>query len=114
MQQEKGASIPWAILGSALLLSFSSGVRNFCIPPLERIIREELSLTYAQTGLLFTVPIIMMVALSLPAGLLVDRIGVRRATGIGAILMAVGTALRGIAVDYYSLLTFTVILGARL
>ncbi|MFC2045799.1 CynX/NimT family MFS transporter [Chloroflexota bacterium] len=112
MQQERSSGIPWAILGSALMLSFSSGVRNFCIPPLERIIREELLLTYTQTGLLFTVPIIMMVALSLPAGILVDRIGVRRATGIGAILMAVGTVLRGIADDYHSLLIFTIILGA--
>lgn len=111
VQQERSSGIPWAILGSALILSFSSAVRNACIPPLNNIIREELNVTYTQTGLLFTVPTIMMVALSLPAGVLADKIGVRRAAGIGAILMAVGAALRGIAGDYNSLLIFTFILG---
>jgi cyanate permease len=111
VQQERISNIPWAILGSALILSFSSSVRNACIPPLDNILREELHITYTQTGLLFTVPTIMMVALSVPAGVLADKIGVRRSTGIGAILLAVGAALRGLAGDYNSLLIFTFILG---
>jgi len=112
VQQERSSSIPWVILGSALLLGFSSATRNMCIPPMEYIIREELLLTHTETSLLYSIPIIMMATLSIPAGIIADRIGFRKATGIGAILMALGTVLRGTATDFSLLLAFTFILGA--
>ncbi|GAG96392.1 unnamed protein product, partial [marine sediment metagenome] len=53
----------------------------------------------------------MLVALGIPGGFLADRIGVRKAAGIGIIIIAVGTILRGTATSASSLLAFTFIYG---
>ena len=102
----------WTILGAILLLAFTAAVRNSCIPPMEHIIRDELGVTHTQTGFLFTIPLIMAALLSIPAGILADRIGFEKTTGLGAILFAVGCVLRGTAIDYPLLVAFSFILGA--
>jgi len=106
--------MPWKILAGSWLLAFAMFSPMFCIPPMEHILREELLLTHAQTSLLFTAPILMIVALAIPAGLIADRIGVRKAAGIGAIIIAVGAILKGTATDASSLLAFTFIYGVGL
>ena len=111
MRQEQSARIPWTMLGSACLLGFAMFAPMFCVPPMEHILKEELVLTHAQTSLLFTAPVLMMIAVAIPAGFIADRIGVRKAAGIGAIIMAVGTILRGTATNPTSLLAFTYIYG---
>jgi len=78
---------------------------------MEHILKEELLLTYTQTSLLFISPILMMVVVAIPGGLIADRIGIRKAAGIGAIIIAVGTILRGTAADASTLLAFTFIYG---
>ncbi|MFC2045123.1 CynX/NimT family MFS transporter [Chloroflexota bacterium] len=103
--------MPWTILAAILLLAFSFSVRNSCIPPMEYIIRGELGITHAQTGFLYTIPIIMMAVLSIPTGILADQIGLKKTTGLGATLFAVGCVLRGFAIDYSSLIAFSFIVG---
>ena len=112
MQQEESYRMPWGILASAWLLGFAMYAPMFCVSPMAHILKEELLLTHTQTGLLFSAPIIMIVALAIPAGIVADRIGVRKAIGIGVILLAVGAMLRGTATDATSLLAFTFIYGA--
>ncbi|MFC1847474.1 CynX/NimT family MFS transporter [Chloroflexota bacterium] len=109
MPQEK--RIPRGILVSAFLLGFAMLIPMVSIPPMEHILKEELLLTHTQTGLLYTTPLIMLVALAIPGGLLADRMGIRRAAGIGAIVMVTGCLLRGIATDFPSLLAYTFIYG---
>ena len=104
--------MPRPILGCTLLLAFAIGTPQFCIPPMEHILKEELLLTHAQTSLLFTAPMIMLVALAIPGGILADRIGIRKAAGIAAILIAVGATLRGTTTDFPTLLALTFIYGA--
>jgi len=86
----------------------------FCVPPIEHILKEELLLNHTQASLLFCSPILMLVAVAIPGGLIADRIGIRKAAGIGAIIIAVGTILRGTAADSSSLLAFTFIYGLGL
>lgn len=114
MQQKGSPRIPWTVLGNACLLGFAMFAPLFCVPPMEHILKEELLLTHAQTGLLFTAPILMLAAVAIPAGLITDRIGVRKAAGIGAIIITVGAILRGTATNYSSLLAFTFIYGVGL
>ena len=111
MQQEGSSRIPWTILGSACLLGFAMFAPMFCVPPMEHILKAELLLTHAQTSLLYTAPILMIIAVAIPAGFISDRIGVRKAAGIGAIIIAVGSILRGTATDFSSLLAFTFVYG---
>lgn len=78
---------------------------------MEHILKEALLLNHTQTSLLFTTPILAMVVVAIPAGLVADRIGAKKAAGIGAIILASGTILRGVATDASSLLAFTLICG---
>ena len=103
--------MPYAILISAMLLAIAMWAPLFCIPPMEYMLKEELHITHAQTSLLFSMPLWMVGVVALPAGLIADRIGFRKAGGIGAILIAVGSLLRGTATDMSSLLAFTFIYG---
>ena len=64
-----------------------------------------------QVSLLFAVPFIMLVVLAIPAGFLGDKIGTRKAAGIGAILLVMGGILRGTATDFLTLVTFTFVFG---
>jgi len=86
----------------------------YCVPPIEHILKENLSLTYAQTSLLYSGPILMIAVTAIPAGLLTDRIGIRKAAGIGAIILAAGSALRATATGPASLLAFTFLYGVGL
>ena len=106
--------MPWTILGSAILLAFAMFSPMFCVPPMEHILKAELLLTHAQTSLLYTAPLMMIIAVAIPAGFISDRIGVRKAAGIGVIIIAVGTILRGTATDASSLLAFTFVYGIGL
>jgi AAHS family 3-hydroxyphenylpropionic acid transporter len=104
--------VPRAILVSTWLISFAMWSPMFCVPPMEHVLKEAFHLSHAQASLLYIAPIIMLAALAVPGGLLADRIGAKKAAGIGAIVMALGTVLRGTATDASGLLAFTFIYGA--
>ena len=114
MQQERESRMPWAVLLSASLLGFSMWAPSFCVPPMEDILRLELNLTYAQTSLLYTGPTLMLAVMAIPGGLIGDRIGARKAAGIGAIIIVVGALLRSMASDPSTLLAYTFIYGIGL
>ena len=79
---------------------------------MEQVLREQLFITHAQLSLLFSAPLLMVAVMAIPGGILADKIGTKKAAGIGVILIAVGTVLRGTATDASSLLAFTFIYGA--
>ena len=111
MQQESDSRMPRTVLFSAFCVGFAMWAPIYCVPPMEHILTEQLFLTHTQTSLLFSVPILMLVATAIPAGIVADRIGVKKATGIGLIVMAIGAIMRGTATNYISLLAFTFIYG---
>jgi CP family cyanate transporter-like MFS transporter len=104
----------WVILVCAFLMGFALETPLFCVPPVMHIITEELHLSYAQSGLIFSVPLIILAAIAIPSGALTDRIGIRRAAGIGVIVIAAGSLLRGFAADFWTLLVFTCLYGVGL
>ena len=103
--------MPRRILFSTFLVGFAVTAPTFCVPPMEHILKEQLFLTHTQTSLLFVAPILMLAAVAIPAGLVADKIGVRKATGVGLIIMTVGAIMRGTATDSLGLLAFTFIYG---
>ena len=106
--------MPRILLGSAWLLGFAIFSPMFCVPPMEHILKAELLLTHTQTSLLFSAPILMIVVIAIPAGILADKIGAQKSAGIGAIIVVVGTILRSTATDASSLMAFTFIYGVGL
>ena len=106
--------MPWAVVGSAWLMSFAMWVPAFSVPPMEHILKEEFFFTHAQASLLFSAPWLMIAIAAIPAGLIADRIGVRKAAGIGIIIIVIGALLRSTATSASSLLAFTFIYGLGL
>jgi len=111
MQQEQNNHMPWTMLVPAFLMGIAMFAPMLAVPPMEHILTAELNLTHAQTGLLFAAPVIMIAAVAIPAGLVSDKIGFKKAAGIGIIIIAVGTILRGTATSASSLLAFSFIYG---
>ncbi len=66
------------------------------LPPLAETIREDLSLTAGQTGLLTTIPVLCMGLLAPASTMAARRFGTAQTIGAGVTMVLVGTALRGI------------------
>lgn len=103
--------MPWGLLTVAVLLNFCTWAILFSIPPIEALISGDLLVSHFQTGLLFSAPIVMIVIAAIPAGILADRMGIKKVIGIGAIIALIGALLRGIATGYPDLLIFSLIFG---
>jgi CP family cyanate transporter-like MFS transporter len=106
--------VPRRTLAIAWLVGLAIFAPTFCVPPIEDVLKNQFLLTHTQTSLLFSAPIMMIVAASPAGGILADKIGLRKAVGIGIVVVLVGSILRGTADDASSLLIFTFIYGAGL
>lgn len=104
----KGA---WTMLVCAWLLGFAMYAPMLCIPPIAHIIKEELGVSHAAVGLLFSMPVTVLIVLAIPSGFLADRLGTQKAVGIGAIVLAVGSLLRGSCHSFGCLLASTSLYG---
>ena len=112
MNQERELQNPWLMLVCAWLMGFAMYAPMLSVPPVIHIIMREMRLTHAQAGLIFAAPLIMLAAFAIPSGTLADRIGIRKAAGIGIAIIIVGSLLRGTASNFETLLAFTCIYGA--
>jgi CP family cyanate transporter-like MFS transporter len=103
--------IPWKIIVIAIFLNFTTWAFLFIIPPMETILSASLRISHFQTSLLFTAPIIMLAIVAIPAGIIADRIGLKRAIGFGAVIASIAALLRGIESTYSGLLILSLIFG---
>ncbi len=103
--------LPWKILIIAIFLNFFTWAFLFVTPPLETILSADLLITHFQTSLLFTSPILMIALVAIPAGIIADKIGLKRAIGIGAIIACIGAVIKGTSSSYSTLLIFSIIFG---
>ena len=103
--------MPRNVIFCALLIGIAMWGPMFCVPPMEPIIKEHLLLTHTQTSLLLSAPVLMLVVTAIPAGLVSDRVGIKKTIGIGLVMMAAGAVLRSTASDFISLLAYTFIFG---
>lgn len=103
--------IPWNVIIIAIILNFCTWAFLFVTPPMGTILSANLHISHFQTSLLFSAPILMIAAVAIPAGIIADRIGLKRAIGIGAVIACIGAVLRGTASTYSGLLVFSLIFG---
>lgn len=92
-------------------LGFSMWAPMFCVPPIVHILTDELLITQTQASFLYASPTIMIVALSIPSGIIADRISPQKAVGIGITVLASGAMLRGFIASPTGLLGATFIYG---
>ena len=111
MWSEEKLRASWAILVYVWLLGFAMFARILCLPPIAHLMKEELSLSHGQVGLIYALPLGILAAISVPSGLLADTIGIRKAGGMGAVIMAAGSLLTGTATSFMTLLVSTALFG---
>lgn len=114
MQVKSGTHRPLIMLAVAWIMAFAMMAPIYCVPPMEHVLSQMLLLTHTQTILLYTAPLIMVAAVAIPAGRIADNIGIRKAAGIGAIIIVAGTLLRATAGSASSVLAFTFVYGVGL
>ena len=97
----------------ALLLFVGINLRSviLAVPPVLPLIKNDLDLSYTATGLLTSMPILIMGATAWSSGLLVERIGGRNAVTWGLLLLAGGSLLRALLPGALPLFFFTVLLS---
>lgn len=111
---EEPISSAWrVIVVYALLLFVGINLRSviLAVPPVLPLIKHDLDLSYTATGLLTSMPILIMGATAWSSGLLVERIGGRNAVTFGLILLAGGSLLRALWPAAVPLFLFTVLLS---
>ncbi|HEX6513186.1 MAG TPA: MFS transporter, partial [Chloroflexota bacterium] len=100
-----------AILALAWLTAFSARSNTISVGPVLPLMQADLRLTYAQAGLLFAVPPLMMGLFSIPSGLIIARLGVKAMLVISLALLAIGGGLRSLATGSTSLFVYTALVG---
>ena len=102
-----------SIIVYLLLLFIGINLRSviLAVPPVLPLIKHDLNLSYTATGLLTSMPILIMGATAWSSGLLVERIGGRRAVTWGLCLLAGGTLLRALWPGAFPLFLFTILLS---
>ena len=103
---------PWR--AAALLWLAGSGLRLtiLAVPPVITLVRDDFGLNATQVGLLSSIPPALFAIAALLGSLLVARLGVKGALVGGLLIIAVGSALRGLSGSYDVLLLTTIVMSA--
>jgi MFS transporter, CP family, cyanate transporter len=100
---------------TAILLLWLAGnglrLTILAVPPVIALIRDEFALSATEVGLLSSIPPALFAIAALAGSLLVARLGVRGALVGGLILVAVGSALRGLSTSYAVLFATTIVMS---
>ena len=81
------------------------------VPPVLPLIRQDLGLSYTATGLLTSLPILLMGLAAVPGAFLIARVSARSAVAVGLVLLGAGTLLRALAPSALPIFSFTVVLS---
>ena len=100
----------WILLGLWLLYA-SFGLIVVSISPLVAPIEASLNMSHAAMGSVMGAWQLVYIFSAIPCGVLLDRLGGRKALLIGAGLIAVSAAGRAFAVDYWSFLLAVMLFG---
>lgn len=98
------ATLLW-LAGNALRLTI------LAVPPVLATIRDDFRLSATQVGLLSSVPPALFAIAALLGSLLVMKLGVKRALVGGLVVIAVGSALRGVSPSFATLFAMTVLMS---
>lgn len=94
------------LAGNALRLTI------LAVPPILALIRDEFALSATEVAVLSSIPPALFAIAALAGSLLVARLGLLHALLGGLVITAVGSALRGAAGTYATLLAATVVMSA--
>lgn len=101
----------WTLLAIGSLMYFAFGVISAAIAVMVTPIRAELNLSYTQMGIVLGSWQLMYIIVSLPLGLLIDRVGLHRSLLAGSIAISLSALSRAYAFDFASMLLAVALFG---
>jgi len=99
------------ILVLAFLTAFTLHLILFSYSPLIPMIIEEMGISHAEAGFVFSISMFAILLLRLPWGFLSDRLGVIATMRLATVFIGVFSLLRGFVTNYYLLLASQLLLG---
>jgi CP family cyanate transporter-like MFS transporter len=100
----------------ALFLLWLAGnglrITILAVPPILALIILDLNLSGTEVGILNGIPVALFALAAVPGSLLIARVGPVSALIIGLVIVALGSALRGLAYDTTALYAATALMGA--
>jgi CP family cyanate transporter-like MFS transporter len=102
----------WLALALLWLAGNALRLTILAVPPVIAMIRADFALSATEVGLLSSIPPALFAIAALAGSLLVAHLGVRGALIGGLVLVAAGSALRGLSTSYTILLATTVVMSA--
>ncbi len=103
--------ISWIVLAIACLANFVPNYAQYQLSPFAPQLMEQFSMSPTQFSSIFTAAMIPAIVLSLAAGVLADKFGLKCVIGIGLVVGALGACLRIFANSYLSLMGFMILIG---
>jgi cyanate permease len=101
----------WPQLALGWFLYFSFGMVVSSLVPIVTLLRQDLSLSYTEIGIVLGAWQFVYIGAAAPAGVLIDRIGPKRALAIGALVIAVSALLRSLADGFWLLFAAVALFG---
>jgi MFS family permease len=94
-QAKAAVKIPpyaWVVLFSIYIATLAGPLNQFKVPPLMPVLRDTFKLSYGNAGWLMSIFSIMGIILAIPAGFILQRIGIKATgmIGIGATMIGAG------------------------
>lgn len=101
----------WMVLAGVWLIYASFGATTVSLAPLVLPITRDLGIGHGSMGFVFGAWQLVFILSSVPCGILLDRVGVRRGLLIGSAAIALSGFLRSQSVDYLTLLLAVAVFG---
>ena len=99
------------VCGLLVLVGFNLRSVILGVPPVLPLIRRDLGLSYTATGLLTSLPVLVMGGLAWPAGVAAGRLGGRATAALGLVLLTASGVVRAIWPSALVLYAFTAVLS---
>ena len=93
------------------LVGVAMRVTILAMPPVIPQVHDELHMSETQVGLLIGLPLAMFAIAAVPGSLLISRIGTRNAIVLGMIFAAFAGAVRGAAINVWTLYAASIVTG---
>ncbi|MGP3668258.1 MAG: MFS transporter [Candidatus Bathyarchaeota archaeon] len=99
------------ILIQAFFTAFTIHLLLFSYSPIIQLVIEEMGISHAEAGFVFSICILAIMLLRIPWGFMIDRLGFMNVIKMAMMLIGVFSFLRGFASNYHELLIFQLLLG---
>jgi cyanate permease len=102
------------VFALAFAIAFVVHLLLFCLSPMVGVLMEEMHLSHAQFGFVFSVAMISLIIFRLPWGVLADRRGYVSVMRVALVLSALAAGFRGVSQGYSGLLVSQFFVGLGL